>query len=87
MYINSSSIQGLNFIYTPDARFVYKRLISDARIQKSYKKSQINVSLTFQTNNNSLKKNKTSEADTETAKIHKNRYDHNPMQLKSRIPN
>ena len=24
----------LNFVYTPDARFVYKRLISDARIQK-----------------------------------------------------
>ena len=27
----------LNFIFTPDARFVYKRLISDARIRKCQK--------------------------------------------------
>ena len=35
--IKISKIPGLNFILTSDARFVYKRLISDARIKKMLK--------------------------------------------------
>ena len=35
MEINSSSIPGLNFVFTLDSRFVYQRLINDVRIQKS----------------------------------------------------
>ena len=37
IFINAWYIPGLMFVFTPDARFVCKRLISDARIQKSLK--------------------------------------------------